>query len=240
MLFDPKVLAWGSVTDACGRIEALRASGFDIRVLLSPEEVAAQASQRVEGVFTPVLLMGLGPQAHAAVGWLRARLPGACLVALARTASEDERLALLEVGVDWICRPDESANLVAAVLLALWRRHLGVASGTDPRVHRGWILRGYAWTLEGPCGGRVGLTAGERAVMAALFGTPGVPVRRAELNSALEDTPGRRSGAGRPRLAVVINRMRAKGRRAGLDIPVRAVRGHGYVFGPEPDGPVSP
>lgn len=239
MLFDPEVLAWAVPADSTGihgRLAALRAIGFDVRLLSSPEEVAARARQRAVGAYVPVLLMGSGPPALEAAGWLRARLPGACLVALPRTAAEDERMAWLRMGVDWICLPGDSADLVAAVLLALWRRHLGAAPGSAPRTHAGWTLRGYAWTLEGPDGARMGLTAGELAVLSVLFDAPGLSARHAELRAALEDAYGRAPDAGRPlaRLGVVINRMRAKGRRAGLAIPIRAVRGHGYVFGLRP------
>lgn len=234
MLFQREVLAWTGRAGADDRFAALRAAGFEIQVLASAGDVAERGRRRDEGAFTPILLMADGPQTHAAIGWLRAQLPRACLVALARTAHEHESLALLRQGVDWICRPDESAALVGEVLLALWRRHLGEVPGAEPRTHEGWILRGYAWTLQGPCGGRIGLTAGERALLSALFEAPGLAAGRDALRAALDGAYDREAGAHRPagRLEVVVNRLRVKGRRAGLSIPIRAVRGHGYVFGP--------
>uniref|UniRef100_UPI00333E2E65 helix-turn-helix domain-containing protein n=1 Tax=Castellaniella defragrans TaxID=75697 RepID=UPI00333E2E65 len=236
MLFDRVVLAWTDQEGMSDRLVALSARGFDVQVLPSPEAVVARGRQRAqEGAFTPVLLEAIRPQARMAIGWLRAQLSDAALVTLMQTAGEGEQLALLRMGADWICRPDESADLLVEVLLALWRRHLGgvPVANESPSLH-GWTLRGSGWTLEGPSSQRISLTAGERAVLMVLFNAPGLTARHGELRAALDAAYHHLPEADRPvgSLGIVVSRLRAKGRRADLAIPIYAVYGQRYVFEP--------
>lgn len=231
MLFDAELFVLGDTTVAGPQLQALRGSGFRVTALSDSTELIGRG--RPKDAFTPVLLTGPVASLRQTVVGILSQYPRVCLVAIAQTTHEDEHLSWLSLGVDWICRSGDSSQLLAAVLLARWRRHLGEVPGAGQQAYGGWILREYAWTLEGPNGGRIGLTAGERALLATLFSAPGLSARHAALRAALEDAYAYQAGAsGRPpaRLGVVINRLRAKGRRAGLEIPIRAVRGHGYTL----------
>jgi len=76
----------------------------------------------------------------------------------------------------------------------------------------------------------VALSGAERALLHALIASPGTPVGRERLIAALTPTP---RDFDPHRLEVLLHRLRARVRDAtGLALPVRALRGQGYLWVP--------
>jgi DNA-binding response OmpR family regulator len=155
-------------------------------------------------------------------------LHAGALVFLAHGLPSGERLKMLEAGVDHIVSAEPGSEELAMVLRNLQRLMLIPA----PR-HRehdpvaAWILDETEWRLRTPCGHEVPLQRAEAAVLAHLFARPGDNLPReilaASFKSDREDT--NRS------LDVVISKVRKKVREAsGLSLPLRSIRGVGYVF----------
>jgi DNA-binding response OmpR family regulator len=168
--------------------------------------------------------------------WLRDRWPRACVLACAGEGSQAEQCVLVQAGADWLVRRDDTPELLSAVLAMLWRRQ-AVASAAPPapalpRVGA-WTLRQEAWVLAHDEGHRLRLSTAERALLRCLFMAPGHAAPRETLTRMIledwrgEPTRQRRQGVNLP---VLVGRLRAKGRAAGLVLPIQAVRGTAYAW----------
>jgi len=93
-----------------------------------------------------------------------------------------------------------------------------------------WFFDAKQWTLTSPDGRRVSLSSAEYGLLTVLAATPGQPVERAALFQAL----GRdASGPDDRSIDLLISRLRRKFESSDFALPVKSVRGIGYVF-PEP------
>lgn len=118
--------------------------------------------------------------------------------------------------------------------LATVRRRLapvpGPAAGGDKAVARDWSLQAGGWRLQAPDGTALDLGEGERAFLQPLFATPGRPVDRETLIAGMTDSPW---DFDPHRLEVLVHRLRTRVRdTTGQALPVRAVRGAGYLLVP--------
>ena len=91
-----------------------------------------------------------------------------------------------------------------------------------------WSLDRQGWSLTAPSGSTVSLSQAERQVMALLVASRDAPVSRevliAHLTGDVESFDPRR-------LEMLVYRLRQKCRQAcGEDLPLRTVRGTGYLF----------
>jgi two-component system, OmpR family, response regulator PhoP len=83
------------------------------------------------------------------------------------------------------------------------------------------------WTLAAPDGRRIALTTQERQFIGVLIAEGGRPVKRDALVLALGGDP---YDYDLHRLDTLVSRLRKKADALGLDLPLRAVRGVGYLF----------
>ena len=146
------------------------------------------------------------------------------LIMLTGYASTANRLRGLEAGVDaYLTKPIDPAELVATLRNLERRLESG---GTSARI--GWELDELGWNILLPDGCSIELSLPERRLMAQLVATPKEPVTREALMVALAED----SGDFDPhRLEMLIHRLRKKCLQAtGQELPVRTVRGVGYVL----------
>lgn len=114
---------------------------------------------------------------------------------------------------------EESAMISAPVSIA----SMPVSAAYSKRlVPRHWQLLDDGWSLCAPDKSTFRLTRGERYVLQALISSAPEPVDRKDL-APEHDTTGRA-------VDVLISRLRRKVGRIGEDLPIRSVRGEGYVF----------
>ncbi len=175
---------------------------------------------------------------------LRGLSPSVGIVMLTGLGSGADRMRGLEAGVDaYLTKPVEMNELVATLRNLVNRIQAqpadrddadtglvaGRLEGAAPTGRaNAWRLDGRGWRILPPGGGEVALNLAERQVMAMLAATPGVPVGRAALIGRLvEDV----HDFDPHRLEMLVYRLRRKClRETGLELPVRAVRGVGYML----------
>lgn len=139
-----------------------------------------------------------------------------------------DRLRGLRAGVDaYLVKPLDMDEVVETLRNVRDRRHAGATAGR-PCI-AGWSLDDQGWSLAAPCGTTIPLNQAERQIMAALAASPNAPVSRVALVACLT---GDIDGFDPHRLETLVYRLRQKCREAsGKDLPLRAVRGVGYLFG---------
>lgn len=145
----------------------------------------------------------------------------------------------LRRGADlYLVKPVE-LDVLAASLLSLRRRLSPPSAPSMPpesQVHQmsasRWSLVANGWSLRSPTGRELALNSAERALMCPLFAAPGLPVAREVLIAGLTSEP---ADFDPHRLEVYMHRLRRRTYVAtGEQLPVRAVRGAGYLLVPEP------
>lgn len=145
----------------------------------------------------------------------------------------DDRIMALSAGAD-VCieRPVHFRELEAQ-LCSLTRR---LRAARFPKSDRPparpadpcWSLNTTSWSLSSPDGKPVPLTNSEYRVLQAVMEEPGTPSTREEIASVLGKTL---NGYDDRSLDAVITRLRRKVNGAtGENLPLRSVRGVGYVF----------
>jgi DNA-binding response OmpR family regulator len=172
---------------------------------------------------------------------LRSTHPHIGIIMLTAFGSVGDRVLGLTVGADaYLSKPVQLAELQATIL-SLTRRMAGTAaeSGTmhDPAPAipvSSWSLDRASWTLAADGVSAIPLTGAEFTVLDLVFRTPGTPVSREAIAHALgkggRDTDDRSIDA-------VLTRLRRKVEAAcGTTLPVKAVRGIGYVCCHRMDG----
>ncbi len=139
------------------------------------------------------------------------------------------RLTGLRESVDaWLGKPVDF-DLLAATLHSVSRRvRLERSANAPVLAPPGWHIPAGRWELHAPDGGHVPLNLAERRVLTRLLATPGDPVSRDELiahiSEPLEEFDPHR-------LDMLVHRLRRKIEdRLGVTVPLRSVRGCGYVI----------
>ena len=179
-----------------------------------------------------VLDIGLpGEDGLSATGHLR-RMDGMGIVLVSGRSGTADMTRGLSAGADvYLPKPLELPVLVAA-LHSLHRRMALSASanngGSGSGGEAAWALVGGGWELRAPDGLVVELTAAERGFLGELFATPGEVVGREQLIAAITDQPW---DFDPHRIEVLVHRLRARVRKiTSHDLPLRAVRGNGYLL----------
>jgi two-component system OmpR family response regulator len=144
----------------------------------------------------------------------------ASLLVLTRSGDFLERVILLEAGADDVLQwPAEDRVLLARITSVLRRRRGGALSRTA--LLENWRLDPISRTLQSPRGARMGLTAGELAIMSLFLSHPGVTFST--------EVAGRMLGV---EVGVAfrnaISRLRKKLEEIGEPDLIRTVRGQGY------------
>ncbi|MEG2802774.1 response regulator transcription factor [Stenotrophomonas sp.] len=221
---DPELLALG--------VEDLRWRGAEVLGLASAE--ALYRALAVGQCDIVVLDVGLpGEDGYAVAQHLR-RSADIGIVMLTGRGSTHEMAHGLSLGADVYLVKPLDGDLLAAALASL-RRRLRPAAPTVPVAHLAappasgqWQLQADGWNLGAPNGAVLALTSAERGFVRALLATPGQPVEREALIAAVTDQPW---DFDPHRLEVLVHRLRARVRNGmGMTLPVRALRGAGYLW----------
>lgn len=238
--------------------DGLRDAGFVVRtfgtaaalyrdLLLSPCHIA------VLDVNLP------GEDGYEIVSHLRQISSRLGIVMLSGRARLSDRVAGLARGADlYLAKPVDLVEL-QAVLLALGRRVLGAETGpvgplpapasaqgssrpgagtVAPAVAippplreaappAGWALVNGGWTLKPPTGEPLSLSPAERAFLLVMFKRPNQPVSRDTIVVELGHDPYEFDFHS---VEALVSRLRRKLRENGQLLPLRAVRGEGYLL----------
>ena len=90
-----------------------------------------------------------------------------------------------------------------------------------------WRIHNDGWSLVGPCGKVFQLTAKERLFMLRVMRSPDEVVSRDEMVEALNEDP---YDYDQQSMDTMLSRLRRKLDKAGVSLPLRTVRGQGYMF----------
>lgn len=164
----------------------------------------------------------------ATVGRLRVHTPVG-IALLTDRQDEDFRRLALSFGVDHVfAKPVDPSEL--AIIL----RNLARLSDNGESMRRkgekddAWVLDHTHWRLIAPNGGIIELMTSEYKLLIMLMARPGVARTREELLQALN---ARGDGGQGRSLDTLISKLRSKIEAvAGKGVPLRSVRGVGYVF----------
>ncbi|WP_241688347.1 response regulator transcription factor [Pseudoxanthomonas composti] len=162
---------------------------------------------------------------------LQAGRPGMGIVILSGRDTSPDRVRGLSQGADaYLTKPVE-IEMLAATLFSVARR-LSRPAVTSDHGTPAWQLQDDGWCLFSPQGKAVALTQSERRVLLCLWRTRGKLVSRESLLATLGGELGLEIDP--HRLDALLHRLRQKVQeRAGLALPLTAVRGAGYLFNPQ-------
>ncbi|ASR42460.1 hypothetical protein BEN78_02670 [Xanthomonas citri pv. mangiferaeindicae] len=214
-------------------VPLLRAAGFEATGM--PGALALYRDLVASRYDLVLLDVGLPDEDGFAIArHLREAAPTIGLVMLTGYVSNGDRLRGLEAGVDaYLTKPVEASALVAT-LRNLSRRVVpsdgseGGEPGEEGSGETGWRLDERGWNILLPDGRAVELTLAEQQVMRRLAGSPGQPVRREDLIAGLADDVHEFDPH---RLEMLVYRLRRKCQEStGMALPLRSVRGVGYVL----------
>ncbi|MCY1534820.1 hypothetical protein D9M68_702020 [compost metagenome] len=172
-------------------------------------------------VASALVLVGVWPDVAERAAALRREAPAAALVWQACGATPRERIAALNAGVDACAGGGMEALEWDALLRNLCRR--GRRAGSS------WRIDLQVRALAGPGGQFLPLTEAECVFFVRLLNAPGHRMRRDELRS--KGVSSVREGS--RRVDVMVSRLRTKAHRLGIEFPVLAVRGWGYMLLPD-------
>lgn len=179
-----------------------------------------------------VLDVGLpGEDGYAVAAHLRSATQVGIVMLTGRGAPRDMALGLTQGADLYLVKPPD-LDVLAAGLHSL-RRRLAGSAPPEPQpaptpATAAWQLSADGWTLHAPAGATLALTSMERGVLSRLFDAAGAAVSREQLIAGITDTPWEFDPH---RLDVLVHRLRGRVRAAaGADLPLRALRGQGYVL----------
>lgn len=173
------------------------------------------------------------------------RAPRMGIVMLTGRGSSHDMAHGLARGADLYLVKPLDVDLLAAALGSLRRRLFdgtetlpsSTRAAAEPATNKEaprWELRDDGWSLAAGMGARLELTAAERGLLRCLLARPAVPVDRETLIAAVSDQPW---DFDPHRLEVLVHRLRTRvANTIGIKLPVRAVRGAGYIFASEETG----
>ena len=206
-------------------LPALARSGFDVVGMTSALDLYRAMTVRS---FDLVLLdVGLPDEdGFSIAAHLRGLSPSLGIVMLTGYDTGPDRLRGLLAGADaYLFKPVEMDVLVTT-LKNLARRIVPAKDVAQTRAK--WRLDERGWCILSPQGVEIEMNLAERQVMAVLSATPGVPVERDVLIARLVKND---QDFDPHRLDMLVYRLRKKCLGAAKeDIPLRAVRGIGYVL----------
>ncbi|MBB4312977.1 response regulator transcription factor [Roseospira marina] len=204
----------------------LRKRGMTVHEAGSIEDLTATLTE----IRPDILLLDVGLPGETgleAIQRLRDQT-GAGVIMVTARGGLDDRIDGLDRGADsYLTKPVDMREL-EAVVLSVWRR-IGrdPATSAEGEAEAAWLFDAEAWTLISPDGETVRLSGAEYGVLWRLTETPGQPVSRDRLFEALHKP---QSGPEDRSLDVLVSRLRRKFSVSAFKLPVRSVRGVGYVF----------
>jgi DNA-binding response OmpR family regulator len=159
--------------------------------------------------------------------YLRATSPIGIVTLSGRAANADRVKGLTEAVDAWLVKPVE-IDVLAATLHSLARRMQLAAAVEGTSGAAGWRLPQGSWRLHAPDGRSVPLNLLERSLVTRLLVRPGQLVSHAEL---IVEVAATGENFDQHRLEMLIHRLRRKvEQQLGESLPLRSVRGRGYVM----------
>lgn len=184
------------------------------------------AVHRCDIVILDVVLPG--EDGYAVARHLRQIASVGILMLTARGGADDMARGL-STGADlYLVKPVEMDVLVAGIDSLLRRMSTTTRAAAGPSPISIWSLTAGGWKLRAPDGIELVLAEGERAFLQPLIARPGQTIDRDTLIQGLTDDP---AGFDPHRLEVLLHRLRARVKKqTGRELPLRAVRGSGYLW----------
>lgn len=147
------------------------------------------------------------------------------IVLLTGRGDDLDQVRGLNLGADgFLCKPVDS-TLLLATINNITRRLKAAKHQPKPPT---WRLDPQGWRLQSPDGGSIDLTHAEHVVMRHLVQAQGRPVTREVL---IADLTRGEAEFDPHRLEATIHRLRRKvGGISGVPLPIRAIRGVGYLL----------
>jgi DNA-binding response OmpR family regulator len=150
------------------------------------------------------------------------------IVTLTGRAIRDEQIFGLRESVDaWLKKPVDIEVLAATLISVARRLRTGAPASHPPSIAKTWRIGANGWQLVAPDGRELALSLPERLLLGRLFDSPGEPVAREDLIACIAPEP---TDFDPHRLEMLVHRLR---RRVLIELdsalPVRAIRGFGYV-----------
>ncbi|MBC7203632.1 MAG: winged helix-turn-helix domain-containing protein [Pusillimonas sp.] len=171
----------------------------------------------------------------AVTHYLRAAVPGVCIVVRVPNYHEQTLMHALQSGADsYFCSPASPRFLSTLLFSRLRGGGLSLPpvnlleSGLVP--DQAWCFAEQSWAVVGPDGTRVRLTSSERAFLLALTGQPEMCASHEVLIKQLWLGSNTARQSGRERMSVMVSRLRQKFKEKGLELPIRTLHGSGYMF----------
>jgi len=160
---------------------------------------------------------------------LRAVTSAGIIMLTGRQHSSAERARGLNESADAYITKPVDIDVLSATVRSILRRQ-GQSAPEARRAAHGWHIDMQAWSLVSPRGQNIRLSHAERILMELLFASPSETVPRrtiiARLCRDIHDFDPHR-------LEMLVHRLRRKTlAESGVELPLRAVRGIGYVLMP--------
>lgn len=208
-------------------LETLMDSGFQVEGFANAQ--ALDAALKRQPCHILILDVGLpgesGFEILGRLGDLRQKMG---VIMLTGHGDTEDQVLGLSLGADvYLVKPTD-LEIIEASILSLARR-LALVSNAQPQVpeSEGWQCISNGWILQAPDGTELPLTPQERLFVQRLFAEPGNAVDRDSLLEAL----GINTFYGDyHRLDAMVSRLRKKALDRELTLPLRALRGHGFLF----------
>ena len=208
--------------------DALRSMGFGVRAFEDSRGLYLGLLRATCDVLVLDVELA-GEDARTIIKELKGLL-GIGIIALTASNATADLMTCLGAGAD-IClvKPLDYRELAANMVGLSYRvgdaRHRGTAQSA-----RTWRLTDDGWVLVAPQRARVPLTASERILLQLLFDRANTAISRSTVIEALGHHPDYYLDH---RLDMVVSRLRRKViDTAGLPLPLKAVRGVGYLMTP--------
>lgn len=208
-------------------VSDLSSRGFAVAGLESAEALYRYLS--IKRCHIVVLDVGLpGEDGYSVARHLRQRSSVGIIMLTGRGDAGDMARGF-DTGADLYLIKPVDLDVLASAVMSLQRRLASAKVSTPGKNANGnWALVASGWTLSPPHGEEIALAEAERAFLQPLFANPGQPVARETLIGELTDQPWEFDPH---RLEVLVHRLRTRVKAAtGLTLPIRAVRGAGYLF----------
>lgn len=169
---------------------------------------------------------------------LRSSFPDSIILAVGDFADTARRIHAYMAGADNCLCADAGPEELAVILQGIRRKRPadfhGEAQASDdafklPQAQEGrqgvWELSDEGWILACADGSRLDLRKSERTLLQSFAHRDGMEIRRSETISGGDGS----SITGRS-IDVVISRLKRRAQQQGVKLPIRSVRGRGYVF----------
>ncbi|GAB1368618.1 response regulator transcription factor [Azonexus hydrophilus] len=203
----------------------ISAAGYDVECFADIKHLYLHLLQgRCDAVL--INASQLAPEDAGAIPALRRSSRPLGIITLVEPDCLDQRLQCYAWGSDVCVEQPAPASEVLCILPNLIERIYVAGQGMQEE-NTAWRIHNDGWSLVGPCGKVFQLTAKERLFMLRVMRSPDEVVSRDEMVEALNEDP---YDYDQQSMDTMLSRLRRKLDKAGVSLPLRTVRGQGYMF----------